>query len=47
MMDISECLRPDSRVYITRDRDCKKGFFYKDENPELFKGGIAYGKMEN
>lgn len=36
MMDISECLRPDSRVYITRDRDCKKGFLYKDENPELF-----------
>ena len=36
MMVLSECLKPDTPVYLTRDRDFKKGFFYKDETPELF-----------
>ena len=36
MMDISECLTEDTSVYLTRDRYMKKGFFYKDETPELF-----------
>ena len=36
MMDISECLKPDTMIYLTRDRDTKKGLFYKDEKPELF-----------
>ena len=36
MMDIYECLRPDTMIYLTRDRSTKKGLFYKDEKPELF-----------
>ena len=33
---MNECLRTDTNVYLTRDRNSKKGLFYKDENPELF-----------
>ncbi len=36
MMSVNECLRSDTKVYLTRDRNYKKGFFYKDENPSLF-----------
>ena len=36
MISLNECLRPDTSVYLTRDRSLRKGLFYKDEKPELF-----------
>lgn len=36
MFSVNECLRKDTNVYLTRDRNLKKGLFYKDETPELF-----------
>ena len=35
-MLINECLKPETEVYLTRDREYKKGLFYKDEERELF-----------
>ena len=35
-MLINECLKPETEVYLTRDRDYKKSLFYKDEERELF-----------
>ena len=35
-MLINECLTDGTEIYLTRDRDFKKGLFYQDEKPELF-----------